>query len=287
MHDIFYFTDIHGMYDLYRAIMDYCLKQDPEATIVFGGDACDRGPDGYKIIKELLDNPQVVYIKGNHEDMFVRAADVIHKAFHDECTLQKIEDFLYICSSYDEGSIEIQDVICNGGWSTLRDWMLEGMPMDIINRLRNLPLTTQYKDLDFCHAGGDPKVYTRVTANEYDKIPVNAEDADHVLWDRNWLGFGWIPERTCIFGHTPVTHLPAKYYGRDKSRMRAHPCKYVGMVDERLTGARFCMDTGACLSGRAYVLNCLTMKAIGFKDNDVENEEIRKHDIEQFDVIQF
>ena len=50
MHDIFFFTDIHGMYDLYRAIMDFCNEQDPEAMIIFGGDACDRGKDGYKIM---------------------------------------------------------------------------------------------------------------------------------------------------------------------------------------------------------------------------------------------
>lgn len=87
MHDIFYFTDIHGMYDLYRAIMDYCNEQDPEAMIIFGGDACDRGKDGYKIMKELLDNPQVLYLKGNHEDLFVHAAWYLMREYHD--TLDK------------------------------------------------------------------------------------------------------------------------------------------------------------------------------------------------------
>ena len=82
MHDIFFFTDIHGMYDLYRAIMDFCNEQDSEATIIFGGDACDRGRDGYKIMKELLANPRVVYLKGNHEDLFVKAAYEIKDEFH-------------------------------------------------------------------------------------------------------------------------------------------------------------------------------------------------------------
>ena len=39
MHDVFYFTDVHGCYDLYRAAMNYCLEQDPECTIIYGGDA--------------------------------------------------------------------------------------------------------------------------------------------------------------------------------------------------------------------------------------------------------
>ena len=46
MHDVFFFTDIHGMGCLYDTIMNYCLKEDPECMIIFGGDACDRGPDG-------------------------------------------------------------------------------------------------------------------------------------------------------------------------------------------------------------------------------------------------
>ena len=287
MHDIFFFTDVHGCYDLYRAAIDYCLEKDPEAMIIFGGDACDRGPDGYKIMKELLDNPQVVYLKGNHEDMFVQAADVIHKDYRDGLTRQQIEDYLYVCSSCNDGFISIQDAVYNGGWSTLRDWMLDGAPMDFVDRIRNLPLTAQYEDLDFCHAGGDPKIYMRVTKNEYDTTLVGKEDKDNMIWDRNWLGFGWIPGRTCIFGHTPTPHLPAKYYGQDKAVARAHPCKYIGMIDERLTGYRLNMDTGAFASGRLYVLNCLTMQAQGFYDTDNANDEIRKHNIEKIEVIQF
>ena len=42
MHDVFYFTDIHGQLDLFQTMRDWCLKQDPECMIIFGGDACDR-----------------------------------------------------------------------------------------------------------------------------------------------------------------------------------------------------------------------------------------------------
>ena len=54
---IFYFTDIHGARPLFDEIMNYCHEQDDEAMIIFGGDAIDRGKDGYAIMKELLDNP--------------------------------------------------------------------------------------------------------------------------------------------------------------------------------------------------------------------------------------
>lgn len=284
MHDIFYFTDIHGMYDLYRAIMDYCKEQDPEATIIFGGDACDRGPDGYKIMKELLDHPNVVYLKGNHEDLFVHAAMGLHKDYDWPCTEAYARDFIFECADYD---MWVYNCVINGGARTLIDWIVDGMPMNFVHRINNLPLTAQYEDLDFCHAGGNPKVYTRVTKDEYEEVLVDKDDAEMLLWDRNWLGFGWIPNRTCIFGHTPVMHLPAKYYGLDKSEANAHPCKYVGLIDERLTGHRIDMDTGAAFTGRAYVLNCLTMRAQGFMDKDFNDDLKVGHDVEKIEVIQF
>lgn len=62
------FTDIHGNYDLWLAIKNYC-KEDDE--IFFLGDAIDRGPDGIKIMQELFKDKRVTYIIGNHEDMFL------------------------------------------------------------------------------------------------------------------------------------------------------------------------------------------------------------------------
>ena len=287
MHDVFYFTDVHGCYSLFHAAMDFCMKQDPECMIIFGEDACDRGRDGYKIMKELLDNPQVVYLKGNHEDMFVHAAWFIKRDYKGKLDEDSIWEYLYHAEISDFYSTEIQNCIYNGGFHTLQDWMLDGMPMNFVDKIDHLPLTFSYEGIDFCHAGGDPKVFKRVADNEYNVTTPDKEDAEMVIWDRNWLGFGWIPNRICVFGHTPTPFLPAKYYGQNKSVANAHPCKYVGLIDERLSGYRLDMDTGAINSGRLYVLNCLTMKAYGFKDTDFENKEIRNHDIEQFEVIQF
>ena len=66
------FSDLHGQYNLWTAIKNYYNKDD---TLIFLGDACDRGPDGIKIMQELLADPRVIYIKGNHEDMFLNFID--------------------------------------------------------------------------------------------------------------------------------------------------------------------------------------------------------------------
>lgn len=286
MHDVFYFTDVHGMYDLYRAAMNYCHEQDPEATIIFGGDACDRGHDGYKIMHELLDNPYVIYLKGNHEDMFVKAAQFIKKDYTDKIEENIITNYLYSLQLRDFYGFAVQDCLYNGGFSTLKAWMLDGMPEDFIDDIRALPLTFSYNNLDFCHAGGDYQFFSAVADAEYNNEIPDKEDAENVIWDRNYLGFGWKPDRIAVFGHTPVFHLPSKYYGKDKSYAGAHPCKYLGNIDERLTGEKIDMDVGTVISGKLYVLNCLTMKVQGFKDIDLENDQKENHTIEQIEEIQ-
>jgi len=286
MHDIFYFTDVHGMYDLYKAAIDYCLEQDPECMILYGGDACDRGPDGYKIMKELLTHPQVNYLKGNHEDMFVCAAQAIQKDYKGSFDEQHISDYLYYSQLSESGEYSIKNHLYNGGYQLLHDWMLDGMPQDFVEKINNLPITFSYGNMDFCHAGGRYKEFLSAQSAEYENVRVSEDDQLMLLWDRNYLSQGWRQNRICIFGHTPVTYLAAKYYGKDKSLAAMKPCSYIGQLDDKWTGKKIDMDTGAFVSGKLYVLNCLTLKAQGIIDKDINNEKVNKHTIEKIEVIQ-
>ncbi len=279
MHDIFFFTDIHGMYDLYRAIMDYCQEQDPEAMIIFGGDACDRGPGGYKIMKELLDNPQVMYLKGNHEDMFIRAAYEIKEQFDFKNPIRKnVKKILKSCMCFDNKYINIQNSLYNGGLHTLTDWIMDGMSMNIVDKLEHLPLTFSTDTCDFCHSAGVYNVFKRVADCEYENKDPDRYDADAIIWGRSAIGWGWAPNRIAIFGHTPTVSL-STYAKVEKEEGR--PIKFVGkhILDDSMTGAKIDMDTGACFFGTAYVLNCLTMKAQGF---EMKNGQVKKIEVIQF-----
>lgn len=66
MNKHYCFTDLHGCYDLWRQIKNYCDETD---TLYFLGDAIDRGPDGVVLMEELLKDKRVIYLKGNHEHM--------------------------------------------------------------------------------------------------------------------------------------------------------------------------------------------------------------------------
>ena len=66
-------TDLHGNGLLWRKIKE---KLNIDDTLYFLGDAIDRGPDGLYIMLNMLNDPRVTYIKGNHEQFaidFLRA----------------------------------------------------------------------------------------------------------------------------------------------------------------------------------------------------------------------
>lgn len=268
MHDVFYFTDIHGEWELYKMMYDWCIKQDNECTIIFGGDAADRGKDGYKIIKHLLFTPQIVYLKGNHEDLFVNAAkelltynsSIIHQ-IHNADDARAI-----IYRTIDNYNNHTALHVYNGGMDTLIDWILDKAPTSIIDTLDNLYITYAYNNIDFCHAGGSPKAFQSVSNAEYKLMPIRAYDIKTCLWDRNCWSLGWEKDRICVHGHTPTIYLPSRFYGStDKSEKTIHPVAWIGNSAPQYDGWKIDMDTGATFTGRAYVLNILTMRVYGFQ----------------------
>ena len=277
MHDIFAFSDIHGMGKLYKAIMDYCHEQDPEAMIIYCGDACDRGSDGYQIMKELLYNPYVVYLKGNHEDLFVKAAREIKEKFSfansDETAIRRT---LTACRYFDYKYENIQLALNNGGMTTLMEWIKDGMPMDLVKHIDQLPLTFSTDTCDFCHAAGVYRTFKEVADAEYYKKEVDEYAYNSLLWSRTAFEYGWVPNHTVIYGHTPVPYLLEDLKVKWDENKNVQPYKYIGKRDSSMTGTKIDMDTGAAFTGIAYVLNVLTMKAQGFelKDNQVEKIEV-------------
>lgn len=179
------FTDIHGMYDLWKQIKEYCAEDD---TIFFLGDANDRGPDGIKIIKELLADPRIIYLKGNHEELLI----------------QNILEGL-------EGDISgFQNWAQNGGSPTWDALMKESDRdiMRLITKLQKLPYKAIYENpkgqqIYLSHSGW----YRPNIKDKYSKWSKMSPDAPYI-WDRqNLQHTNWsekYPNAYAIHGHSPV-----------------------------------------------------------------------------------
>ena len=166
------FSDLHGRKDLWLKANKEVFG--PNDTIYFLGDAADRGPDGWEMIKTLLDDERVIYLKGNHEDMLYNAVKKGKTA----------------------------NLYWNGGKSTFEAFELdtEENQKKYINKLKDLPLYVHWykdnKNVILSHAGMTP-----------DRPVFNREDW---FWDREHLYDEWISDREDIFiihGHTPVQNL--------------------------------------------------------------------------------
>lgn len=185
-------SDIHGMGELWDLVKEELAQE--ETTLIFLGDACDRGPDGYNIMKEMLSMPNVIYLQGNHEDFFVRSCLEIKDAASDMgvtvCEYAKsfdsIED-LMLCSGWDNQLHEQ-----NGGASTIKGWIADGAPMDIVSKISKLPVQYQMNQYDFCHAGCLQEEWGAKSS---------------MLWSRDHFNEEWFEGRTLIHGHTPVKYV--------------------------------------------------------------------------------
>ena len=177
---VYALSDIHGNGILWNKIKNYLNSND---KVFFLGDAIDRGPDGYKIMKEILSDSRFIYLKGNHEDMMMQA-------------LREVE-------SYREDYNFDLWTIYNGGYSTYEEWLKENYKFsgDWINILRRLPLETTYtnksnKTILLSHAGYTPG----------HKMP----DEHNFIWNRSHFYMDTediSKDIIVVHGHTPIDYL--------------------------------------------------------------------------------
>ena len=235
MNKTYAFSDIHGMYDLWAQIRDYCDETD---TIYFLGDACDRGEDGLKIINELLNDKRVRYLKGNHEDI------------------------LTICvPEFIEGHFDDMPWwVSNGGrdtWDAIQE-LTDEEKMALVYKLEKLPKTIWYESpkghkIFLSHAGTDLK-YT-----EHDLELMGRKDP--YIWDRKHFFAPHPQDMKNIYqvhGHTPVQSLRNQYQFFEPS------IKITTEVFQYCEGHKFDIDMCSCITGRIALIDLDTFEIIYF-----------------------
>ena len=63
---VYVMSDLHGRYDLYVKMLGR-LNLQASDTLYILGDFVDRGPDGFKIILDIVEYDNIIPIMGNHD----------------------------------------------------------------------------------------------------------------------------------------------------------------------------------------------------------------------------
>ena len=241
-------SDIHGMYNIYEQV---CAMLQPNDVVYFLGDAADRGYACFKTMKAIYNNPQWIYIKGNHEDMMVSALR--------QNTGEDVEAYYSPMGMW----------FGNGGESTFNEWLEDGADLAWIVRLDKLPLQAEYtneKGITFhmSHAG--------FTLGEFPW-------GDDLLWSRDHFYAKWdeenYPNDICIHGHTPMEYLLRKLSYMEKftgvTRKTYDPTK--PQAKSYCNGHKINIDNGVFYTGYTVLYDLDEMVAIPLKDEEFNKEE--------------
>lgn len=171
--------DIHGCFHKLRRLIAACENAggDPSARFVFVGDYVDRGPDTSKVIALLIelqqqDKDRFVCLRGNHEDLLLRAARA------------------------DRTDADLMTWWSNGGEATLDSYGATDpgdLPAEHLAWIRALPFMHRDRRRLFVHAGIRPGV----------SIAQQAEK--DLLWIREpFLSSEQRHGALVVHGHTPT-----------------------------------------------------------------------------------
>ena len=222
-------SDLHGAKPIYDRITRFTKPSD---VVYFLGDANDRGEHGLWLIKEILNNPQWVYICGNHEDMLRNAAI----------------DYIF-SSSYVSNRRKL--LFQNGGEKTFSDWV-KTKDEQLIEQIEALPkykkyTNTQGQHIILTHAGCTPVI---------ENDTVHLAPYFDLLWDRDHIYDDptMIPENyVVVHGHTPISSI--KYVLRKEEHI---PKKDVTKMDSMFWYAqhkKLGIDLGTYVTGKACLVN--------------------------------
>lgn len=239
---IYVMSDIHGCYDKYIKMLEK-INLKKEDTLYILGDVVDRGSNILKIIDHIRANDNIIYLKGNHEEMMQGyLQDKIEPLNNEDVE----EDIDFSHSWFDNlwfGS---------GGLKTYNE--LKEMPndyvIDLYKYICELPMyaTLTMKDgrnFLLVHAG-------LFVPDNQDKLSfydiLEMQDEETLLWDRSFAESNAELEGfTVVCGHTPVQTVINEDFYIDKDN-----------ISILHTQGKILIDCGAILGNKGK-LACLRL----------------------------
>lgn len=226
--------DVHGRADLLLRLLDLIVADNARRgplplQIILLGDLIDRGPQSAEVIESMLlamDSPKTRFLKGNHEEVFIRAARGDVGAAHFCRRIGGAETL----ASYGLRLSEQE----NMSDAAIAEWMLQHIPHAHVDFLDGFEDSIEIGDYVFVHAGLRPGVSIR------DQKPAD------LRWIREqFLNHDKPFERIVVHGHSiseTIDERPNRI-GIDTGAYHSGRLTAIGLQDDE----RWFLDTGAPL----------------------------------------
>ena len=196
---IYVTSDLHGYsIDKFKALLDVAGFSANDRLIILG-DVIDRGPDGIKLLKWIMKEPNVELILGNHEDMML------------DC------DFILDTDDVSAAELGYAELIKYDRW-------LSNGGEDTVEGLKELTPTERREIFDYL---SDLDMYKTVGIGSRKFVLVHGGLGNYsgerelfdyssreLLWERPALSDNYSFDFITVFGHTPTLFYSRIYRGR-------------------------------------------------------------------------
>ena len=183
-------ADIHGYYDKYLDFLESVDFGNVD-TLYIIGDIIDRGPDGIKMLKDVMKRENIIALMGNHERMML-----------------PIFDELYYNSSEAENIINEELAISNiGQEQTLKDFasLSQNEKSEIMSFIKQMPI---YIELSIA---GQNYILVHAGLPDFEELPLEYYDEDRLIFGPHDFYIKHYKNAKIIVGHLPTRFIKGAF----------------------------------------------------------------------------
>lgn len=190
-------SDLHGRYDLFLQMLKQISFSDND-TLYLLGDLIDRGPDGIKLLQDVMNRPNVIPFLGNHEDMFYQVIRKIGKY----CTEDEHSELMETMFIWTQ---------CNGGNVTWKDYCAQ--PAE--QRAAILSYLEDFTVYDEVRVGENTFLLAHAGVGAWEpEKDLNGCTLHDFLWEETDYDRIYYKGKYLITGHTPTGLIDPACSGR-------------------------------------------------------------------------
>lgn len=228
-------SDIHGEYTKFRELLDMIHFSEDDVLYVLG-DVVDRGKNPIKTLLWMMEQPNVIPIAGNHEQMMMECMPLLIREVKDEASIQAF------INDYDSDMFQkLYAWQRNGGIATTD----ELCKYDNETRKKILEYVEDFSCYEKVRVNGQKYLLIHGGLGNYDKNKdIDDYSLDELVWSRADYDTTYYDDVITVSGHTPTQYIEDNerpgYVYRKNNHMAIDCGAY--RPDGRL--AVVCLDTG-------------------------------------------